>query len=72
MWFGYSGIHYQSSPSSNPLGPDSGDVLRLRCDSWNYINFVVRSASRDGFVPNNSDVDVDCRVDLGFRFAIVE
>ncbi len=66
----YSDTYYQSSPASNPLGPDSGDVRALRGGSWNYIDFVVRSTSRGGFVPNDSDVDLGYRVDIGFRCAL--
>jgi formylglycine-generating enzyme required for sulfatase activity len=52
------------------IAADSGDVRALRGGSWNYIDFVVHSTSRGGFVPNNSDVDLGYRVDLGFRCAL--
>ena len=34
----YSDTYYQSSPSSNPAGPDSGTKRVLRGISWNYVN----------------------------------
>lgn len=60
----YSGTYYQSSPSSNPTGPSSGQYRVLRGGAW--INYVdgVRSALRVRFDPTNSDSG------LGFRCAL--
>jgi formylglycine-generating enzyme required for sulfatase activity len=60
----YDAKYYQSSPSSNPLGPDSGVSHVLRGGSWYnfYVNYA-RSANRDYKAPyyfNNS---------IGFRCA---
>ena len=48
----YSGTYYQSSPSSNPLGPenpigpDSGQLRVLRGGSWSSVDSDIRSAKR--------------------------
>jgi len=61
----YSETYYQSSPSSNPLGPDSGEYRVLRGGSWGSggTDVSVRSAIRTGNVPTNSSDN------LGFRCA---
>ena len=43
-WF--SNTYYKSSPSSNPLGPDSGEYQVSRGGSWVNFGSGVRSASR--------------------------
>jgi formylglycine-generating enzyme required for sulfatase activity len=60
----YDETYYQNSPSSNPLGPDSGTWRVLRGGSWGtYGGFIVivRSAHRDRENPSNS-INV-----IGFR-----
>lgn len=42
----YDEKYYESSPSSNPLGPDSGQYRVLRGGSWNNFDVIVRSAIR--------------------------
>lgn len=43
-WYGES--YYQGSPSSNPLGPDSGRYRVLRGGAWLDYNYFVRSPFR--------------------------
>jgi eukaryotic-like serine/threonine-protein kinase len=60
----YSETYYQDSPSSNPLGPDTGQYRVLRGGSWHSFPYSFRSSFRgaydfpEGFGPN-----------LGFRCA---
>lgn len=42
----YSDTYYQNSPSSNPLGPQTGQNRILRGGSWDYHSDGARSASR--------------------------
>ncbi len=58
----YDENYYRTSPSSNPLGPDSGQYKVLRGGSW-YYNFydVVRSARRYGYDPSSSYYDIGFR-----------
>jgi formylglycine-generating enzyme required for sulfatase activity len=70
----YSHTYYQSSPSSNPLGPNVGDPLGpdmgtdpvLRGGAWNTLDQSVRSTSRSsessGLIGDHPDI-------LGFRCA---
>jgi formylglycine-generating enzyme required for sulfatase activity len=50
----YSDTYYQSSPASNPLGPNSGQVRVLRGGTWLYGNGSIRSALRVRLNPSNS------------------
>ena len=50
----YSDTYYQSSPSSNPFGPDSGQVRVMRGGSWLNQLYDLRSASRSRFNPSSS------------------
>jgi len=50
----YSETYYQSSPSKNPLGPDSGQFRVLRGGAWVDVDFSVRSALRDWDYPTYS------------------
>jgi formylglycine-generating enzyme required for sulfatase activity len=60
----YSDTYYQSSPSLNPLGPDTGTYRVLRGGAWdNYDVDFVRSAYRSGDFPSYSNLNV------GFRCA---
>ena len=47
----YDATYYQSSPASNPTGPDSGEFRVLRGGSWYYGDSNVRSANRDWYSP---------------------
>lgn len=65
-WYGET--YYQSSPSSNPLGPDSGQLRVLRGGAWGHwgklFQYAVdglRSAYRTGLVPSSTNKY------LGFR-----
>jgi serine/threonine-protein kinase len=58
-----SDTYYKSSPSSNPLGPDSGGIKVLRGGSWSVDVSFVRSAIRFGDVPSETYYD------YGFRCA---
>ncbi len=49
-----SETYYKSSPSSNPLGPDSGQYRVLRGGSWSNNFGFVRSAYRNWPLPANS------------------
>ncbi len=59
-WYDYA--YYQSSPSLNPLGPDTGQYKVLRGGSW--VNIDARSANRYWYVPR-----VTYDVLIGFRCA---
>jgi formylglycine-generating enzyme required for sulfatase activity len=59
----YSNTYYQSSPSSNPGGPSSGDYRVLRGGSWGNSGWYVRAADRFGGSP------VDGNGYIGFRCA---
>jgi formylglycine-generating enzyme required for sulfatase activity len=59
----YDKTYYLSSPSSNPLGPDSGYGRVLRGGSWNDADGSVRSAYRSGNSPKTSNFN------FGFRCA---
>lgn len=59
----YSETYYQNSPSENPSGPSSGQYRVLRGGSWNYNDYVARSAYRNFYSPD------DFIYDVGFRCA---
>ena len=48
----YDGDYYQSSPSRDPTGPDSGLSRVLRGGSWYSLRLRARSACRDGDNPD--------------------
>lgn len=50
----YNDTYYQSSPSSNPLGPDSGQSRVLRGGTWFINDDGVRSADRGWNGPTNT------------------
>jgi len=60
----YSDTYYASSPSSNPLGPNSGQLRVLRGGSWYNSPLHVRAALRDHGVTSLSGVL------YGFRVAV--
>jgi serine/threonine-protein kinase len=47
----YGETYYQNSPSSNPLGPDTGQFRVLRGGSWYFDVNIVRSAYRYKYLP---------------------
>lgn len=47
-WYGET--YYQSSPSSNPQGPEAGDFRVVRGGAWSISDYGVRSASRVGYI----------------------
>jgi len=51
----YSETYYQSSPLSNPLGPDSGKYRVTRGGSWNYFDFSACTSCRSWGNPSYSD-----------------
>ncbi len=62
----YDGSYYQTSPSVNPLGPDSGDGHVLRGRSLgSYGGYSVRSSYRYWLYPTD-----DSQGDVGFRCAL--
>jgi formylglycine-generating enzyme required for sulfatase activity len=60
----YDPNYYASSPSSNPLGPSSGQDRVLRGGSWDVNRYGVRSAYRNYYTP-----DVINFFSVGFRCA---
>jgi len=58
-WYGI----YQNTPSSNPLGADSGEFRVVRGGSWDYSSSYLRSAFRGRDDPTITAPDV------GFRCA---
>ena len=53
--------YYDSSPETNPLGPDSGSSRVLRGGGWSNYTYYLRVAYRGYYFPHN-------RIDgLGFR-----
>ena len=59
----YVDTYYQSSPSSNPLGPDIGQYRLIRGGSWGDSNDFTRSANRNRSAP---DLTLN---NVGFRCA---
>ncbi len=59
----YLSTYYQSSPSTNPPGPSSGQYRVLRGGSWSSHSYVCRSSYRVGSTPD------DVVNDYGFRAA---
>lgn len=61
----YSETYYASSPTANPLGPDSGSHRVMRGGSWSSEgDDFIRSARRLGSVPT------DTYAAVGFRCAM--
>ena len=48
----YDPNYYQKSPSSNPLGPDTGEFRVLRGGSWFSLGSHIRTSDRDEFNPS--------------------
>ncbi|MEW5830799.1 MAG: SUMF1/EgtB/PvdO family nonheme iron enzyme [Chloroflexota bacterium] len=51
----YSETYYQNSPSSNPLGPDSGQGRVLRGGSWYDYEGYLRASNRNRYSPYSID-----------------
>ncbi len=62
----YSSTYYQNSPSSNPLGPNTGDYRVLKGGSWSFNFNSARSASRYKSDPtdNNNFTGFRCARDV--------
>jgi formylglycine-generating enzyme required for sulfatase activity len=58
----YDGSCYSVSPSTNPLGPVSGNYRVLRGGSWSNYTFNVRSSYRIGGAPVYTSIGVGFRV----------
>jgi len=50
-----SDTYYESSPASNPLGPDFGQARGQRGNDWENGGSGVRSAARYGIIPSFSN-----------------
>lgn len=61
-WYGNN--YYQTGPTSNPTGPDTGDLRVTRGGSWASSAETTRSSARNASLPTNSDWVT------GFRCAI--
>jgi formylglycine-generating enzyme required for sulfatase activity len=59
----YSAIYYQTSLTSNPPGPDTGQSRVIRGGSWTRDNFSIRSTTRVNYAPSYNNFDI------GFRCA---
>ena len=59
----YSRDYYDSSPSQNPLGPDTGTEKVVRGGAWNSSSTYIQCAFRERFAPEVK------RFDIGFRIA---
>ena len=55
--------YYSTSPPDNPTGPDGGEFKVLRSGSWCFLEFSQRSARREPYDPQVTDMDI------GFRCA---
>jgi formylglycine-generating enzyme required for sulfatase activity len=65
-WLGLN--YYNSPPSSNPLGPDSGEYRVWRGGSWaTTLTELVRTSSRTGNFPTDSSggIGFRCARDVG-------
>jgi formylglycine-generating enzyme required for sulfatase activity len=60
----YSDAYYGSSPTSNPLGPKSGQYKVLRGGSWQFSASIVRVVYRGAHVPGTVNNNT------GFRCAM--
>ena len=58
----YSDAYYQNSPTSNPLGPDSGQCRVLRGGSWDITQYHIGSANR-----SYADPEANPSFDYSFR-----
>lgn len=63
----YDAHYYSSSPSSNPLGPTSGQYRVQRGGEWNSNDGSVRSAGRSWDHPSNAYDHIGFRCSLSIR-----
>ncbi|NOZ63037.1 MAG: formylglycine-generating enzyme family protein [Calditrichaeota bacterium] len=59
----YNRNYYDSSPPSNPLGPETGTEKVVRGGAWNSSDIYIQCAFRERFAPEVK------RFDIGFRVA---
>ncbi len=59
----YDESYYSISPSSNPMGPNTGRDRMMRGGSWAYVYYFARSAERYALNPSSSEFFI------GFRCA---
>jgi formylglycine-generating enzyme required for sulfatase activity len=59
----YSEAYYQTSLSSNPIGPDFGLSRVLRGGSWSRGQYEIRASERSKFKSDYNNFDI------GFRCA---
>ncbi|HPS31528.1 MAG TPA: SUMF1/EgtB/PvdO family nonheme iron enzyme, partial [bacterium] len=59
----YASDYYETTPSDNPIGPESGDTCVLRGGSWYDFVDHQRTSGRDYFYLSLLDTDI------GFRCA---
>jgi formylglycine-generating enzyme required for sulfatase activity len=52
----YDEGYYETSPGSNPTGPESGPLRALRGGGWSFTWHFVRVANRHGNAPRDSGV----------------
>ena len=60
-WDLYNANYYGSSPTNNPMGPNSSEQRILRGGSWSDSDSNTRSARRGTYSPDS------CRNNFGFR-----
>ncbi len=58
----YDSNYYNISPSSNPLGPETGSVRALRGGSWNSNKGNCRTARRNSAAPATADKEYGFRI----------
>ncbi len=57
----YSSTYYDSSPSSNPTGPDDGDYRVVRGGSYSSINGLLTAYRNGGNLPTKTSVTIGFR-----------
>ncbi len=62
----YDENYYETSPSENPEGPDSGEFRVLRGGSWTNYGSDLRVTFRYGYLPDEKDTS------FGFRCRITD
>jgi formylglycine-generating enzyme required for sulfatase activity len=60
----YQQDYYASSPSRNPLGPETGDYHVFRGGSWFNFEAHMRVTNREGYPATYADINI------GFRCAV--
>jgi formylglycine-generating enzyme required for sulfatase activity len=54
-WDRYLSTYYKTSPTNNPLGPDTGSSRTLRGGNWNLTSATARCFSRTSVSPTQKD-----------------